>query len=110
MTRPDDDLRAFLTAWLAWAEREAVKPTPCRGRSSLGFTSIEGLCTSAAIFNAKLAGRVDRVRLQSLLRQTGAGPDSLFPFGGRQRYLEDQFAGKMHLNAERLAWVRKVLA
>ena len=98
-TRKTDDLKDFLTEWLECATTDREGPS--------WFSRTRGLCHCARLWD----GSKGRNAYGPLIEKMGADlpEESLFPFGGVDRYNEDKAAEVAHQNPERLAWVRKTL-
>lgn len=95
-----EQLREFLTAWLAWAENGAPSRYP--------FNPANGLCACAAIYaDATYGDEVDLLtELANLFEDQGLNAN--YPFGQYEydmRHLDDT----QHLDPNRLAWVREQL-
>lgn len=106
-------LKRFLTEWLEWATTGAY-PHPT-------FSPGMGLCDTVADWcdaNCHLA-RVEREFEVLLIEHFGHDKYYLrvhkvqvppqYPFGGAAQWDKDHYNDTMHLNPERLAFVRKVL-
>lgn len=95
-----DDLKDFLTEWLECATTDRERP--------LWFSRTRGLYHCARLWD----GSKGRNAYGPLIEKMGADlpEESLFPFGGVDRYNEDKRAEAAHQNPERLAWVRKTLS
>lgn len=94
-------LHAFLTDWLAWVDAGAPEPHHC-------FTRSAGLCRSALWWG----GTNHTTEYDAY----GAREDLLDLFGenghpfGRAEFFEASRLRTQHLDPNRLAWVRAVLA
>jgi hypothetical protein len=89
---PSPELRAFLAAWLAWAEGGAPNKEP--------FDRSVGLCLNMP--------RELKQEFKSL-RISDFPSDWVYPFGGSEHYDKAEKKRTQHLNPARLAWVREVL-
>lgn len=98
----EEDLRQFLKAWLEWAESG--------GGASKVFSRYQGLCNCATdwVFSRPVHRKPQLLsELRKLFIAQNLNPD--FPFGGRAVFSIESVTGGMHLNPERLAWVRSFL-
>lgn len=99
-----DDLKAFLAAWLTWAEGEAQELTP--------FTRKYGLCSNVCYYcEVMFPGdylRAERLEyaLAKLLKITTG--DTMYPFG-KVQYATNVDSLTQHKDPQRLAWVRAQL-
>ena len=90
------ELLAFYREWLAWAESGAPDLRP--------FDRDTGLCCNASVFD-------DEACIDLLIQLSEAFLRSYdHPFGGPEQYYAERNSGTMHLNPERLAWVRARIA
>ena len=94
------DLHKFLQDWLYAATGKIEKPSWYDGHW--------GLCSCARIWDMKQSHLGAAAELKRRLREE-FGETCYYPFGGMGRFGRDRADGTMHLNEERLAWVRKVL-
>lgn len=97
----EEDLRQFLKAWLEWAESG--------GKSRGQFYNTDGICNANyrwMVANAFSPER--RHRAYETLKRALPGCDD-YPFGGKSVYWVESCDGTMHLNQERLNWVRRQL-
>lgn len=107
-----DDLKAFLRAWLDWAEAGAPDDGRHTNRNPNRFERDCGLCSNTYNFEElALNVHLDDVgdletELSSLFAADGM--DKGYPFG-YAAYDEDAAGHTQHLNPTRLAWVRKQL-
>lgn len=95
------DLHKFLQDWLDAATGKFQKLTWYDGHW--------GLCACARFWDMKQSRRGAAAELQHRLKEE-FGETCIYPFGGEDRFNRDINDGTAHLNEERLAWVRKVLA
>lgn len=97
------ELHQFLADWHEWATSGA----PCAGYRGTkeGFSRSFGLC-----FHAKKRGTCLYYELEDLLvADFGDRADTPFDDGQLDYFFEGE-RGTMHLNPNRLAWVRKKLS
>lgn len=107
-----DDLKAFLRAWLDWAEAGAPDSDRHTKRNPNRFEGECGLCSNTYNFE-ELALDVhpeDTGRLEDELHDlfTEQGLNTDYPFG-RDAYDRDADHGTQHRNTSRLLWVRTQL-
>lgn len=88
------ELRQFLTEWLEWVESGA--------EDHRVFKRYKGLCATSFCYSG---GKLAR-ELKKLLPKTA---DLHYPFGGAVLYWDERCNNTMHLNEQRLAWVREQL-
>lgn len=107
-----DDLKAFLRAWLDWAEAGAPDDNRHTERNPNRFERDYGLCSNTYNFE-ELALDVHpdetgdlEIELACRFEEQGLRPS--YPFG-YEAYDADAEGGTHHLNPARLAWVRKQL-
>lgn len=98
-----EQLREFLTAWLAWVYLGAPQYRP--------FDRRDGLCASAqdwcrANGRSKRDGVMLRHEVKNQLQRTGLDP--YYPFG-EQEYFHGVLLDNNHEDPKRLAWVRDQL-
>lgn len=90
------DLLAFYKAWLAWAEKDAPHLNV--------FSQSHGLCSNLDLF-CEHSGPIDEMNVQF----TSAGLDNFHPFGYYD-YVHHRICATMHLDPNRLAWVKARIA
>ena len=95
------ELLAFYREWLAWAESGAPSDKP--------FSRRVGLCTNMIYSQHIPAGERKYYELDRQLKEAFSDGRCIL-FGGLERYDQDARDGTMHLNPERLAWVRARIA
>jgi hypothetical protein len=95
------DLHKFLQDWLDAATGKVAKPA--------WYNTRWGLCTCARLWDIKQSRPGADAELQHRLKEEFGETFNYYPFGGVDRFYRDGTDGTMHLNKERLAWVRKVL-
>lgn len=88
------ELRAFLKAWLDWAESGAPDWDP--------FCRVWGLCSNARLM------RCDKLMHEFLLQEFGPQRYK-YPFGGPEEFSIRDYNATQHENPARLAWVRAKL-
>lgn len=93
-------LAKFLSAYLAWVDS---------GAHTESFTRRKGLCSNFHHYLFGVCQTMDEIeeeddKLKDLFISDGL--DSEFPFGGEELYFEEIEREIVHLNPERLAWVR----
>ena len=95
------DLHKFLQDWLDAATGKIEEPA--------WYYDHWGLCACARFWDVKQSHPGAEAELKHCLKEE-FGETRNYPFGGRDRFDRDRTDGTMHLNKERLEWVRKVLA
>jgi len=91
-----EELKAFLTEWLAWAESGAPRHPI--------FTPKYGLCTNSMNWE----DHQTEERFWNIHHELKALLIGTFPFG-RKSYDSDEIRETQHLNPQRLAWVKEQL-
>lgn len=91
------ELRSFLTAWLDWAEAGAEQ-----GHSL--FRRDEGLCSCSRNWDTLYNDGVDDQLTQLLVNDFDGC--YTYPFGGEGVFWVNRRERTMHLNGDRLRWVR----
>lgn len=109
-----DDLKAFLTAWLAWAEAGAPDSNRHTRANLCRFDAECGLCSNTYNFEEAALGidSRDTGKLEDELHELLC-EDNLsigYPFGGDERYNYEANNLIHHKNEARLAWVRSKLS
>lgn len=100
-TTPKQTVLAFLKMWLKEAESDAPSTVVKNHGLCLNFMrTAEGLTISQR--------HAAHDWLDDALWEVHS--ETLYPFGGLEKYHEDLVNNVAHLNEERLAWVRKMLA
>lgn len=98
MDSPEQIVVAFLRDWLAWADRGAPNNAP--------YAVNYGLCRGVAIYCREHSPGHAPGALAALERMFRLdGLDPTFPFGASP-YFGGERRGTMHLDANRLNWVR----
>lgn len=95
------DLHKFLQDWLDVATGKIEEPE--------WYDDFTGLCACAYHWDHARVGTRAKAELQHRLMED-FGHAYNFPFGGNSRFNREARDCTMHLNKERLEWVRKVLA
>lgn len=93
------ELSKFLADWYQWATTGAPE-----GCTKEGFSRYFGLCHHAYRRSYKLADELGRC----LAKEFGETSDT--PFNHTIEYWQESDEGLMHINPNRLAWVRRKLA
>lgn len=106
-------LRAFLQAWLDWAEADAPDSLRRTTRNPYGFDRDVGLCSNTHRFEERELG-IELGYTGGLEVELGylfesQGMSNGYPFG-QAAYDADADDGTHHTNSARLAWVREQLA
>ena len=94
------ELHKFLQDWLDAATGKIGEPA--------WYDSHWGLCLCARLWDGVRPHTGGNAGLQRRLKEEFEEAYN-YPFGGTDRFYQDRADGAMHLNEERLAWVRKVL-
>lgn len=89
-----DGLKQILREWLEWAENGA-------GEHDV-FRRDLGLCSMIFNYDCTHGTGFDYEMIDIFAHNS-------YPFGGERAYYEDKKNKTMHLNPERLVWVRKQL-
>jgi hypothetical protein len=100
-----DLLREFLSEWLAWAESGGLERQPFTRFSGLCLNFWEWLEDRDASFK-EITGEMSA--LEGLFISEGL--DHITPFGASVKYSDEGDRASMHLNPQRLAWVRSKVA
>ena len=95
------DLHKFLQDWLDAATGKIEEPA--------WYDESTGLCACAYYWDRARNRPGANAELQHRLKEE-FGETCNYPFGGMDRFDREARDGTMHLNKERLEWVRKVLA
>ena len=95
------DLHKFLQDWLDAATTKQTNPPTWYDEST-------GLCACAYYWDRARNRPGANAELQHRLKEE-FGETCNYPFGGMDRFDREARDGTMHLNKERLEWVRKVL-
>ena len=95
------DLHKFLQDWLDAATGKIEEPA--------WYYDHWGLCYCAWFWDKEQSHPGAAAELQHRLKEE-FGANREYPFGGSVRFYREIRDGTMHLNEERLEWVRKVLA
>ena len=98
------ELKLFFVEWLEWATQQKVEDTG-------NFHKSQGLCASLHFWSVwnKLNNVALHAELISLLERDFKG-NYQFPFDkSLAGYWQVKTAGKHHKNAQRLAWVKKMI-
>ncbi len=100
-----DHLKQFLQAWIEWVDAGAPDDEP--------FERRRGLCSSFEDWldehDVDDDSKDDAIRtLTSEFRLDGLC--KVYPFGGSEKFYEDSSGNEMHLNPDRIAWVRSKVA
>jgi hypothetical protein len=90
-------LKEFLAAYLSWVDSGAPDGQP--------FIRRLGLCSNFQ--NWANSYETDEEIHAAFVAD---GLDVLYPFGGPDTYFDEQDAGKLHMNQERINWVRSKVA
>lgn len=100
-----ESLKEFLSAWIQWVDAGAPNRNP--------FERNLGLCVNFEYYLEEIGvteGDADG-EVYGLTDVFGADRlNRAYPFGGGELFYEESGADAMHLNEQRIAWVRSKVA
>lgn len=100
MSKNSELLTKFFKEWLEWAESEDAALN-----NHHSFSIHYGLCAAWHNYVASIPGR-KYGEFRDLIESFYGKENSIYPFGGKTKYDQDNYYGMMHVNQERLKFVR----